>query len=114
MGKKELQSRENWQNISGEKAITAENRFFAVFSEYFKNTLQDFEIIAKPKELNNIYKDIALPQNISSKIYNPPNGYGKHGISPDYAIINTSNGKTLYIEVKRQDGWVEGKDMSAG
>lgn len=49
-----------------------------------------------------------------SKIYNPPSGYGKHGISPDYAIKNIHNGKTLYVEVKRQDGWVEGKDMSAG
>ena len=114
MGKKELQGRENWQNISGEKAISAEHRFFAVFSEYFKNSLQDFQIIAKPKELNNIYKDIALPQEVLSKIYNPPNGYGKHGISPDYAIKNIHNGKTLYIEVKRQDGWVEEKDMSAG
>lgn len=114
MGKKELQNRENWQNLSGEKANNAENRFFLVFDRYFKNFLQDFQIISKPKELDNIYKNIALPQEVLSKIYNPPSGYGKHGISPDYAIKNIHNGKTLYVEVKRQDGWVEGKDMSAG
>lgn len=64
MGKKELQSRENWQNLSGEKANNAENRFFLVFDRYFKNFLQDFQIISKPKELDNIYKNIALPQEV--------------------------------------------------
>jgi len=38
----------------------------------------------------------------------------KHGIVPDYAIDNIKTKKTLYIEVKRQDGWVEGKSRSAG
>ncbi|RDU64957.1 restriction endonuclease [Helicobacter didelphidarum] len=115
MGKKELQSRDNWQNESGLQAINAENRFFHVFQEYFlKNSEKHLQIISKPNELNNIYKDIQLPQKILSKIYNPPNGYGRHGISPDYAIKNLISNKTLYIEVKRQDGWIEGKEMSAG
>lgn len=114
MGKRELENRANWQNQSGVNAINAENRFFNVFNQYFSNELPNFKIFSKPKELNNIYKNITLPKHIQSKIYNPPDGYGKHGISPDYSITNTVTNKTLYIEVKRQDGWVEGKEMSAG
>lgn len=36
------------------------------------------------------------------------------GISPDFSIKNTKTGKILFGEIKRQDGWVEGKDPSAG
>ena len=43
-----------------------------------------------------------------------PDEKWKHGIKPDYAIDNTKTKKTLYVEVKRQDGWVEGKLPSAG
>ena len=32
----------------------------------------------------------------------------------DYAIDNTATGKTIYIEVKRQDGWVEGGKRADG
>ena len=35
-------------------------------------------------------------------------------MSPDYAIDNLDTKKTIYIEIKRQDGWVEGKPRSAG
>jgi type II restriction enzyme MunI len=48
-------------------------------------------------------------------IYTPPAGrYGRHGIIPDFAIDNLKTKKPLYVEVKRQDGWVEGKEKSAG
>lgn len=33
---------------------------------------------------------------------------------PDYAIDNMTTGKTIYIEVKRQDGWVEGGERKDG
>ena len=36
------------------------------------------------------------------------------GVSPDFSITNTRTGKILFGEIKRQDGWVEGKDPSAG
>ena len=36
------------------------------------------------------------------------------GVSPDFSITNRYTGKTLFGEIKRQDGWVEGKDPSAG
>ena len=38
----------------------------------------------------------------------------KHGVSPDFAIDNIVTNKTIYVEVKRQDGWIEGKPRSAG
>ena len=36
------------------------------------------------------------------------------GVSPDFAIENVENGKVLFGEIKRQDGWVEDKKPSAG
>lgn len=33
----------------------------------------------------------------------------RHGITPDFAIRNNLNGKEIYVEIKRQDGWVENK-----
>lgn len=48
-----------------------------------------------------------------SLIYNPDETW-VHGLIPDFAIDNTKIGKTLYVEVKRQDGWVEGKERKAG
>ena len=36
------------------------------------------------------------------------------GVSPDFAIKNKKTGKILFGEIKRQDGWVEGKEPSAG
>lgn len=49
-----------------------------------------------------------------SEIYTPGIEIKKHGISPDYVIVNNKTKKRLYVEVKRQDGWVEGKKRSAG
>jgi hypothetical protein len=49
-----------------------------------------------------------------AEIYNPPEKIMRHGVFPDYAIGNKTSGKTIFIEVKRQDGWVEGKQRTAG
>jgi hypothetical protein len=40
-------------------------------------------------------------------------GY-KWGINMDFAIRNKQNKKSLFGEIKRQDGWIEGKSSSAG
>lgn len=55
-----------------------------------------------------------LHADVLKEIYTPPDPISKHGVFPDYSITNTETNKTIYIEVKRQDGWVEGKDRSAG
>lgn len=111
MGKKELQGRKIWQDLSGGKAGKAEKNFFTVLAAEFKGT--PFLIRSKPREFKNIYSDIKLPPEVLAGIY-CPNETWTHGIVPDYAIDNTKTGKTLYVEVKRQDGWVEDKKRSAG
>lgn len=112
MGSKELKRRAIWQDYSGAKATSAEKDFFEVFTNIFKDT--SFQIRAKPQELKNIYKEIKLTPQVISEIYNPSEEIKRHGIWPDYAIQNTETGKTLYVEVKRQDGWVEGGKRSDG
>jgi len=80
-------------------------------SKAFEGT--DFRIRPKPKEFTNIYSKIELCPEMQLQIYSP-NETWKHGVIPDYAIDNLKTKKTLYIEVKRQDGWVENKKRSAG
>ena len=111
MGKKELKKRKKWQDTSGKKAEIAENAFYNVFLKEFEGS--DLKIRSKPKELKNIYANIKLKKRVLADIYNP-NKIWTHGVFPDFAIDNIKTKKTLYVEVKRQDGWVEGKPPSAG
>lgn len=112
MGSKDLRKREIWQDASGPKAGIAERNFFEVFVEEFQDS--DFEVRPNPKEFNNVYFDVKLGKDILDAIYTPDLKKWRHGLVPDYAIDNKKTGKTLYVEVKRQDGWVEGKPRSAG
>ena len=111
MGKKELSKRGVWQDVSGRKSVSAEKRFYKIFSKEFVGT--HFQIRPKPKELRDIYSDVVLSKKVLGDIYNPDEVW-IHGVVPDYAIDNLKTKKTLYVEVKRQDGWVEGKSRSAG
>src|SRR3990167_6527323 len=112
MGTKELRGRGTWQDYSGANAGAAERVFFGVFLKEFEGS--DLSIRSNPSEFSNIYVDVKLPASVLSEIYNPPGGIARHGVRPDYAIENKKLKKTLYVEVKRQDGWVEGKPRSAG
>lgn len=112
MGTNELRKRKIWQDSSGERAGIAEKNFYQVFLQYFKDS--DFRIRRGPKEFNNIYFDVNLDKDVLSEIYTPDIKKWRHGVVPDYAIDNIKTKKTLYVEVKRQDGWVEGKPRSAG
>lgn len=112
MAKKDLQRRAIWQDRSGPKAAIAEKNFYSVFQEAFKNT--SFRVRSHPNEFQNIYTNVVLKPSVAMEIYNPPQKITRHGITPDYAIDNTATAKTLYIEVKRQDGWVEGGKRSDG
>jgi len=121
MGTKELRGRGNWQTDSGAKAGKAEDAFLVAFNRTFQlseSANSGFVIEAKPRELKNIYENVQLSQEVLDNIYDPkkenPNKTWTHGIIPDYAIRNLKTGKTLYVEVKRQDGWVEGKEPKAG
>ncbi len=113
MGSKELRKRNIWQDGSGTNAGIAEKSFYEVFKELFKGT--NFRIRPKPQEFKNVYLDVELDKKVLEEIYNvSKEKIKKHGIIPDYAIDNLDTKKTIYIEVKRQDGWVEGKPRSVG
>lgn len=112
MGTEALRGRDVWQDYSGANAAKAEMSFFEVFKTHFKGTT--YSIVPKPKDFTHIYVDVPLREDVMAAIYNPDSGINKHGITPDYGIRNSVTGKTLYVEVKRQDGWVEGKPRSAG
>lgn len=112
MGSGHNRLRKKWQDYGGRNAANAEAAFFTAFQEVFTDT--EFRIRSKPNEFKNIYVDIPLSEQELSEIYNPPEAITRHGVSPDYAIDNTETKKTIYIEVKRQDGWVEGGKRSDG
>jgi len=111
MGTHELRKRKIWQDASGGKAKVTEKKFYEVFSKEFEDS--DFKIRPRPKELKDIYSNIKLSKEVLAEIYTPDETW-RHGVVPDFAIDNTKTKKTLYVEVKRQDGWVEGKSRSAG
>lgn len=112
MGSNDNRFRRKWQDYSGGNATVAEHSFIDVFTELFKNT--EYRVICKPGMFKKLYVDVELPENVLSEIYNPQESINKHGIQPDGAIINERSGKIIFVEIKRQDGWVEGKPRSAG
>lgn len=114
MGKKALSERKNWQTDAGVKASDAEKNLYTVFENYFKGT--DYALHKKPKHLKNLYGKVILPEEVLEQIYNPPIDFEKvkWGVSPDFAIENKRTGKILFGEIKRQDGWIEGKKSNAG
>lgn len=112
MGSSENRLRNKWQDYSGAKAGVAELSVYDVFNSIFVDT--EYKIILHPKDFDKIYLNVFLSEEEEKVIYQPNETIKKHGIIPDCAIINTESGKTIYIEIKRQDGWVEGKKRAAG
>ncbi|MEK7534095.1 MAG: MunI family type II restriction endonuclease [Patescibacteria group bacterium] len=112
MGTLALRGRKNWQTISGGKALDQEKLFEEAFAQEFKNS-DEFILRKNPKEFTHIYEKVKLSKEVKNAIYNPGRKW-HHGIKIDFAIENKKTKKTIYIEVKRQDGWVEGKPPSAG
>jgi len=112
MASKDNRLRRKWQDYSGKNAAIAEINFFNVFNIAFEGT--QYQIRRSPKEFSNIYVNVKLDKQTIKEIYKPETEITKHGFTPDYAIDNTETNKTIYVEVKRQDGWIEGKERSAG
>ena len=112
MGSDDNRLRRKWQDYSGKNAGQAENDFYKAFDAVFDGA--EYRIRPKPKEFNNIYIGVKLSEKELSEIYTPDEPITRHGVFPDYAIDNTQTGKTIYVEVKRQDGWVEGGKRSDG
>lgn len=120
MARKELQGRNNWQTESGPGGLAgkAEQNLYDVFRAAFHGT--EYKILDHPTELKHLYEDVELSSETLAQIYNPDEKTMRNakrrgwGVSPDFSIVNTRTGKILFGEIKRQDGWVEGKNPSAG
>ena len=120
MARKELQGRDNWQTESGPGGLAgiAEQNLFEVFDAAFRGT--KYYISDHPTDLKHLYENVQLSPETISQIYNPDEATMRTaqsrgwGVSPDFSITNRYTGKTLFGEIKRQDGWVESKDPSTG
>ncbi len=112
MGSLANRLRRKWQGYGGYNATRAEHSFYDVFENLFQGT--ELEIIRQPRKFDKIYVDVRLDDDELSQIYVPDTEIIRHGIKPDCLIRNKETGKEIYVEIKRQDGWVEGKPRSAG
>lgn len=120
MARNELKNRKNWQTASGPAGLSgkAEKNLISAFEKAFDGT--EYKICNHPKELKHLYEDVKLSKETLSQIFCPDAVTMENakkrgwGVSPDFSITNTRTGKTLFGEIKRQDGWVEGKERSAG
>lgn len=114
MAKDELHNRGNWQTESGNIALETEQDILEILCSFFKDTNYIFH--EKPKHLKNLYSNVVLSEIEKAEIYSPNIDFNKTswGIIPDFAIENKITKKILFGEIKRQDGWVEGKEPKAG
>ena len=112
MGSDANRLRKKWQDYSGKNAGDAESDFYSAFQVLFEDT--EYCIRKHPNDFSTAYVDVNLPDNVMAEIFTPDEPITRHGVFPDYAIDNTETNKTIYIEVKRQDGWVEGKTRADG
>lgn len=120
MGKTALKGRSNWQTESGPGGLAgvAEKDLYSAFREAFKGT--QYVLDEHPKQLKHLYETVRLSDETLSQIYCPDDKTMEAakkrgwGVSPDFSITNTLTGKILFGEIKRQDGWVEGKKPNDG
>ena len=115
-----LRKRDNWQTQSGPsgKAGNAEKNLIKALRNNLDQTI--YEVNDHPTDLKHLYEHVKLSKSTLSEIFTPSESAMKTaqsrgwGVSPDFSIKNKKTGKILFGEIKRQDGWVEGKDPSAG
>lgn len=112
MGSFDNRFRRKWQDYGGANATVAEHSFIGVFSKLFEGT--EYDVISQPTLFKDLYVNVELSEKELAEIYTPDEPITKHGIQPDGAIKNNRTGKIIFVEIKRQDGWVEGKPRSAG
>jgi hypothetical protein len=112
MGSTANRLRKKWQDYSAVNAGNAEFNFHETFTNLFADTV--YTIRRSITEFKDIYVNVELSKSELLEIYNPDVPVKIHGVNPDYAITNTKTNKTIYIEVKRQDGWVEGGTRADG
>jgi len=120
---KNLSLRDNWQTESNKEALNTEILFQdALQSQLDVHYPNLFFIESHPQDFCDIYSSFVLPKTTLSQIYNvdlkQKNSKGKPryqwGIAMDFAIRNKQSGKTLFGEIKRQNGWIETTQMKDG
>lgn len=121
MSSYELRKRSNWQTISGQKALEAEDIFVQGLQQALDGVYPNlFFVESHPRDFKSIYSEFILPDETLKEIFNVDmyKGDGSSnyhwGIKMDFAIRNKSNKKTLFGEIKRQDGWVENTSPKDG
>jgi len=122
MASSELRNRANWQTISGFNALETEAKFKHSLQSALDTVYPNRFKIEKPSEFSDIYSTHKLSDNILAMIHNvdttelKKNNKPKYswGISMDFVIRNIENKKSLFGEIKRQDGWIETTNMAAG
>lgn len=105
MGRVELSNRDNWQTKNGRISKKGETNFTSILKQILPSK---YEVEQQVKDFNDNYSKNALPEKISSRIYDPGKETlqkSKWGWIPDNAIINTETGKKIFIELKHQKGW---------
>lgn len=115
-----LRGRDNWQTKSGPGGLagTAEKDLIVALREGLD--LSVYVVNDHPTDLKHLYEYVKLSQKTLSEIFTPSESAMRTaqrrgwGVSPDFSIRNEKTGKILFGEIKRQDGWVEGKKPSAG
>ena len=119
MGAEALSKRLNWQTISGKNAKRKELLVKDALQDCLRHE-GDYKVIYQPQDFASIYSDKiypdGLPDVILDNIYRPkePSNCFKWGFVPDYAIENRRTGKKIFIELKTQNGWVEGGKPADG
>lgn len=98
-------NRTEWQKNANEEGADAEKLFFEAFTNSLKHP---YVVESKPKDFKNLYTTVDLPVEVLEQIYTPETKITRHGLAPDYVIRNIETGKSLYVEIKKQNGWVEG------
>lgn len=118
-----LRGRANWQTESGALALSTEKLLIAALQTTLDRDFPaTFAVDPHPTEFRDIYSTHVLPDSTLAAIHNidmaatSRTGAPKYrwGISLDFAVRNMQNGKILFGEVKRQDGWVESTLPAAG
>ena len=120
MAGKALRIRDNWQTASGPGGLagTAEKNLIVALTKGLDPEI--YEVNDHPTDLKHIYDKVILPPETITQIFCPDDNAMETaqkrgwGVSPDFSIRNKLTGKILFGEIKRQDGWVENKDPSAG
>ncbi|MBC6440237.1 MAG: MunI family type II restriction endonuclease [Rhodospirillales bacterium] len=90
MAREHLEGRKPWQDLAGSRGAVAEDVFSVIMEAHLENT--GFSTVHKPKDLAGIYGR-RTGKDGRSRL---------HGIHPEYAIKNTTTGKSIYVEIKRQ------------